>query len=1179
MKPRSSTTLEHNTQWKKFIGIVMISMTCSTFGAFAYKVNMPRPDGVFQTYDRISLSVTVNDDSGRKVDRGIVEAVVDDECGFEFKRCKMDLSKGNPFVLELTSETPVIQRLTLKSEGEKDFIWGVAFSPDAMRRSGREPEDFDEFWHHARIEYDRTVPNDFTLERIDRLSDSTANVYRVSLTTPHGYKVDGILSEPADLTRGPFPALLGVPGAGHSKGVPKDVRDRGSMVSMLMNVHFYPLVVGETGGGDSEGARELDRRETAENAAYREKYGVKRYCQAGIGISREDYHYYDVILAHDRMINCLLARKSVDKSNVGYIGSSQGGGFGLILSGLNGRITRTVASVPALCNLLAEPGSHLPSGWPQLVAGQPMSVRETARRNAGYFDAVNFAARIRNPVRVVVGLSDPVCQPAGIWIAYSAIPAEDKKIIPRAGMGHEIPPEYEDLAAWATDRRRFRDEADYLKRKFREDTSDPKTGLDTAALQDGARQIAEEWKERETWQEVKSRMLAYFCDNIAIDCSGYDWFPSFASWKHFNRPLKIIVAERNQEIDRKFLPEESRAIRDALRTGRFSMWKDFDHSAPDWDTVLAMGWPGLERRLRAHWKDAPYYRALGRSVDAVKRLLSRLETCARNRSETVPAGSVAHKRLCAQADALAAIRTAPPSNAYEVMMFQFTYFYICERLDRMQVRSLGNVDRLLTPYYRADIAAGRTTRAEFKEQLVHFWWQWGSFDNYMGQPIWIGGTKATGETEYNEVTDIVLEVHDELALPSPKMIVKVAENTPKRYMDKMMDMVRRHRSMVFVGEETIAKILKGWRGCTDEECRCAEMNGCYEFYVRGEQNITQSSHISFVQPVADVLARATGEGTAADSFEDFMRLYADELMSNTRECVRLTDRWEEYLAEVNPGNINSLTVESSVKSGKDAYCNGYRFNDTALLSVGLGTAVDALLAVKEIVYEKRLMSLGELGGVMAVDWCGHEDLRRRMLRSKRKWGVNDPEANELGRRVAKMVSDYVNKRPNARGGIWGFSGHCANQFIDLARYTGATPDGRKAHDEVSKNLSPTPGADSEGVSAMVNTFSVLDPVDFPVNFPIDVMLHPSAVQGQAGLDAMEALSRVYFANGGTSVNFNVFDAGELKDAQKHPEKYENLQVRVCGWNVRWNFLSKAEQDAYIRRVEGVGMGGFDDLSE
>ncbi len=279
---------------------------------------------------------------------------------------------------------------------------------------------------------------------------------------------------------------------------------------------------------------------------------------------------------------------------------------------------------------------------------------------------------------------------------------------------------------------------------------------------------------------------------------------------------------------------------------------------------------------------------------------------------------------------------------------------------------------------------------------------------------------------------------------------------------------------------------------------------------------------------------------------------------------------EKVLADVNPANLMTIATEHALKTRKDGFMNGCpRGNSSAILAVGPGTAVDALLAIKEIVYERKEMSLAELGKVMAANWQGHEPLRLRMLRSKRKWGNNDPEANALGAEVIDCFAAQLNGKPNSRGGIFLASGHCARQFIDLGRRTGATPDGRRKGEEMSKNLSPAMGADTEGATALVATLAASDSTKLPGDYPLDLMLHPSVCAGKKGLEVMKALVQQFHANGGSVIQFTVFSAEELRDAQAHPERYENLQVRVCGWNVRWNDLSKTEQDTYIRRAENI----------
>ena len=279
---------------------------------------------------------------------------------------------------------------------------------------------------------------------------------------------------------------------------------------------------------------------------------------------------------------------------------------------------------------------------------------------------------------------------------------------------------------------------------------------------------------------------------------------------------------------------------------------------------------------------------------------------------------------------------------------------------------------------------------------------------------------------------------------------------------------------------------------------------------------------------------------------------------------------EKCLDRVNPTMLFSLAAEESVRSGVDAFAGGLRHgNNSGVWSVGLGTTVDALAAVRELVYDSRTLSLSELGELMFSDWSGREDLRQRMCRSRVKWGNGDPVTVGIAQEIVKTVSANVNGKRNSRGGVFKAVGHSGRCHYWLGRATGATPDGHKAGEELSKNISPTMGADVEGATALVNAVTTLDACDLPGDFPLDVALLPSSVAGEKGLGVMRALIERYFERGGMVIQFNIHDPETLRDAQKHPEKYENLQVRVCGWNVRWNDIPKVEQDKFIARAAAI----------
>ncbi|MBO7166713.1 MAG: hypothetical protein J6V88_04225 [Kiritimatiellae bacterium] len=704
-------------------------------------------------------------------------------------------------------------------------------------------------------------------------------------------------------------------------------------------------------------------------------------------------------------------------------------------------------------------------------------------------------------------------------------------------------------------------ESRYIEWKWRCDVTDPSTGVDNATAKKQVEKIARDLEGKVPWNIVKATCLSNLCDTIAIDVSPLDWFPSFACWERVNKPLSGVIWSRNRRIEKKFYPDLYKEYSKGNNEGKWMVWKDFDHIIPDWDVIISLGFPGMKKRLYDNWQnDKSYYPAVALTSASIDRLLDRLIAQGKKRGTL---------RSIKQAESFERLKKDAPKTAYDVMQFIYLYFVLSEHFEAVQARSLSIIDKTLWPFYQADIAAGRTTEKEFREQFKHFLWQWGSIDNYWGQPITMGGTNADGSTQYNPLSVIILDIMDECNLPSPKFHMKIADNTPDHILKKMLDMARRHRSLSFIGEKPCRALLE-YRGYPADEARRFVTRGCYEFGTPEAGNGLGGGHVNLVKVVEEMLSEAKNKTFNADDFDSFFAHYLERSVTTARKTRGFFFEFEKHLDDVNPALVASLAGEHSVKTGKDAMANGTRTgNHSGICISGFGTAVDALMAIKEIVYEKKELNLAQLGELMAANWKGNNELRLRMLASKRKWGNNDPEANKIGYVISKRLSAEINGAPNSRGGRYGMSGHNALQFYWQGLKTGATPDGRRKGDEFSKNLSPTIGADTEGVTALVQTLATLDSKDFPGDFPLDVMLLPYTISGDKGLETMKALIYQYFDNGGFVIQFNVFDAEELRDAQKNPHKYENLQVRVCGWNVRWNDLPKAQQDAYIRRAESI----------
>lgn len=431
--------------------IQMLAAACAAAFALcaenvSFKVAMNHPDCVYACGEEAIFNVSVLDAKGVPMKTGSLEATVDNFGEKKVAERTIDLAQENPFVLKAKKDIPGFLRLQVKSR-TKDlvvsankgqggpFVWGVAYDPAKIRPGASNPADFDAFWADAVKKLDETVPLDPRMEEIPSKSNAQRTYYKVSFATCGDRRVYGWLSLPK--AKGKFPVDVSVPGAGiGALGTGGDAH----RISFTMNVHSYAQP-------DTDAERQAAYK--AQDEKYAAPRGVARYCQAGIHLSREDYFYYASLLGINRAVNWLWARPEVDRTHFTYSGTSQGGGFGLMLTGLNGHFTRSCIFVPAITDLLGFRQDNRQSGWPRIIEAQKPENKASAEKWAPYFDGVNFAARITCPVRVVAGFSDCVCTPCGVYAAYNLIPSKDKKIVHGLGMGHSVYSEfYRDLGAW-----------------------------------------------------------------------------------------------------------------------------------------------------------------------------------------------------------------------------------------------------------------------------------------------------------------------------------------------------------------------------------------------------------------------------------------------------------------------------------------------------------------------------------------------------------------------------------------------------------------------------------------------------------------------------------------------------------------------------------------------------------
>jgi len=699
---------------------------------------------------------------------------------------------------------------------------------------------------------------------------------------------------------------------------------------------------------------------------------------------------------------------------------------------------------------------------------------------------------------------------------------------------------------------------------------------------------------------IKAKEIAFLLDNAAIEVNPADWFGfNFCGWLTRHRagsevsfrPLSFLNSEWLSELYENASDSFKKATQgDAVHSGggdgALEYWPDYDHSVPDWDSVIGLGFSGLlERVKKAHQQKMDdgtitpeqeiYYASVEMAYEALLRFCNRLLECAKKHVAD-------DEKMPLMIEALEVICTDKPHTLYQFLMIIFIYHMAQEFVDLVQVRTIGNIDVDGFPFYEKDLKEGRLTREQAKELFKYFFERFTNEAHLHGQPLYFGGMDENEDSLVNDLSYLMLEAYDEAADRGPmnmKIFIKVMPNTPDEFLKKALDMLRRgNSSMVFVNEELGMKIFRKL-GCTEEEVHRLVATGCNNFATRGHEttpehvyvNLAKGIELAFNQGVNPLTGNKIGCDTppisAMHTYEDFLAAYIAQVEHLIGKAFDISDFYDAHLYDINPTLIYSGTMPESVESGKDAYWNGVKYTNTNMFLSCHATAADSLMMIKKYVFDKKRITLAELHKALLADWKGYEELREEILKDPEKFGNDIDSVDSISVSLMNHFTSFVTSRKNVRGGHFVVNGESiwwANRWGDLC---GATPDGRAKGDALSKNMGATMGQDRRGITALIKSVTKLDATNTAYGSPFDYMLHPTAVKGDDGLSAMLGLLRTFMKRGGYGYQGNVLDSKTLRDAQIHPEKYENLQVRICGWNWYFNKMEKEFQDEFIRRAE------------
>ena len=704
-----------------------------------------------------------------------------------------------------------------------------------------------------------------------------------------------------------------------------------------------------------------------------------------------------------------------------------------------------------------------------------------------------------------------------------------------------------------------------LERQYLEPEWEPDTGPDSAALDE---EMAGYVRTHAGDPLIRTRAalleMALTRGRIGVDPD--DWF---ADHLETGSGISELLRERKRAMRRDQPAGEEQLRHDAEACGCFDCQLDLSHTTPDWNSILTLGIPGLRDRAReaelhaGDDREREFFRAVGRVFEAMRRYAGRLAELAER------------KGAVRSAPALRAISQRPPRSLQEALQLAYLYHETQEREGEL-VRSMGCFDRLYIRFYRHDIATGILTREQAKELLKFFWIKFYAKTQGLqaGKNFCFGGLLPDGSDAVNELTFLAYETYRELRVVDPKLTMRVHANSPRAMLRKTAECLKSGlTATVFMNDDVLFPLFRK-RGKAEEDLCNYVAIGCYEPAIMGREMCCSMTVIFNLAKVLELLLHGGSDPATGirlfdpperepEQFDEFLDSYLEVLKLLLKRALAIGRMKSSFWSRVNPSPLLSGTMPDGIANGRDVSEAGTRYNTSGVMCAGIGTVADSLVAVKHLVFQERKCTLAELAERLRSNWAGAEELRLHAKKKLPKWGNNHPEPDAIARRVTETAAGVINHEPNGKGatfqmGLWSIDW---NRMF--GKKTGATPDGRNTGEELSKNAGATAGMDRRGATALIHSAARLDHTEFPDGSVLDVTLHPSALAGEDGAELIVDLVRTYFAAGGQSIQFNVFDAETLRQAQQDPERYASLQVRVCGWNARFIDLSKEAQEAFI----------------
>ncbi len=497
--------------------------------------------------------------------------------------------------------------------------------------------------------------------------------------------------------------------------------------------------------------------------------------------------------------------------------------------------------------------------------------------------------------------------------------------------------------------------------------------------------------------------------------------------------------------------------------------------------------------------------------------------------------------------------------------------------DHINANSLGRLDQILYPYYRRDLEAGRITKADAFELICCLWIK--LYLDYDVQQSAVGGTDADGNSTVNDLSFLMLDATERLNFIRC-MSVRYSSKTDPAFLRRALEVVRHVGKGVpfFFNDEAMIPALE-YKGIPHRDAVNYTQIGCVETVipglsnphaVSGETNLLKALEYalnhgrSMTHPERSI-GLDTGDPEELDTYEKlYAAVYAH--MENILDiCCRKIRKGRDAEAVNTPAPFKSLLTEDCLRNRKDFNDGGARYDYYQVMLGGVPNLADSLMVLKKFVYEDGKYTLREVKTMLDENFPD-EAVRRDFLNKAPKYGNDSDEVDSIAVRILNDACDILERMSERYGLSFHAQPFTFLWMIDQGRETGATPDGRRSGEITAYSLSPMQGRDFTGLTAVLRSLCKLPTKRTPGTTSAIIEVDPKLFSDE-NLDVLTDLMLDAAAMGLSNIQFNTTDAETLMDAQKHPDRYPNLAVRVSGFSQKFNLLGRDMQDHIISRTK------------